>query len=93
MHEDRIIRIGDLGAATGEPPAKGEACKVGSETGCGGTTDVGATGSREDGRSCRGVWEAAEPNGGSCILKRERGGGVAISKVRAAQSQLFEREP
>ena len=31
MHEERFIRIGDLGAAEGEPPAWDEACKISPE--------------------------------------------------------------
>ena len=48
---------------------------------------------RGDGLACKGVRGNAESVGFSCKLERERGEGVVISNVDAAQSQWAERAP
>ena len=48
---------------------------------------------RGDGLACKEVRRGAVSVGFSCKLERERGEGVVISNVDAAQSQLLDREP
>ena len=93
MHEERFTRIGDCVVALGKSPVGEGECTIfpGAVVW---VTSIGcASCERGDGLTCKEVWCGLSSMGTSCNLERERGEGVAMSNVCAAQSQWVDRAP
>ena len=83
---------GGTEACGGSPKGDGEG--IGDAGGLDPDISIGcAVWAHGDGLACKGVRGNAESFGFSCKLERDRGEGVVISNVDAAQSQWAEREP